>query len=816
MEKFMNKKGDNSDEEKFYVSNRIENEDPDKPFVVKTAKELAMEGKIAWDKSDKTKESETKNLTDEEKIRVEFRKTGMSEEGINNLLEKRKKKENPTIEGQNAVPNGENKEKYSREELLNAAEIFCKFNSATYYKDLGERRIAEERALINLKSEHSEREIDAAMKVSGKRKEMADIREQVLQIKEEYKDAMDRTSVGTLVVKDKYKQQMQDIKEKMQQIDVDYQPLFIELGVANLDNQLKNTEKYRDTKNYGEEIKNANLSKLSMLQTEKMRYQDAKVSAGSAMNPTAWDWIKRGWKRTTETKLFQGYAKMGRGSRLALGAAIVGAGTALWLPASVALGAGGAVFIGCKMARSIAGGTFGYNLSKRLFQPMVKKSRDYDDNIVIDVRNTESLISEEMDHFTKLAKGEAEPTDREKILHDLAVKDAEILDKHNDKFIKNQKRYVRNNVIIGGIVPGLLGGGGATLLTDWVAGPGMLNMFPTHGIGTGATKEAIFDNNTPKTGSVINEETLKLATAGKRGIEGAVRDQLENDPAKFGFKGDIADKIAVHEWSGPKADLIAIDNNYKGGGTETWVRDMGEPGLKGNPAYPIDIDANGKITIQEYIDGKPSGTGGLNSPYEYEHTSPTPKRYVSALENTPDEYNGPNKLTEYEEVVITPEGNIGGSKLTEYEEFVARNTPENVSIKNEPLDISKTQAQPVEKIIDSNNIETATSLKPNFSVQEQMNDVYTKNIQHLFPEDTVGEWSDARTLPVDQLMNSTQPGRFTGLVDHLHQLEKVTGLKPHSSLIDGHESVYKYVNRALQDAANKGRLSEVTLGVVER
>ena len=179
---------------------------------------------------------------------MELREANMPEEDINNLLEKRTKKvnpvintveANPTTKDKNIVDDKENKEKYSREELLNAAEIFCKFNSAAYYKDPEERKIAEERALVGLKTEHSEREIKAAIKVSGKRNELSGLKEQILRVKREYKDAMDNTSVGTLVVKAKYNQQIQDIKLKIRLIDNDYNPLLRELKIANLDSQLK-------------------------------------------------------------------------------------------------------------------------------------------------------------------------------------------------------------------------------------------------------------------------------------------------------------------------------------------------------------------------------------------------------------------------------------------------------------------------------------------------------------------------------------------------------------------------------------------------
>ena len=52
--------------------------------------------------------------------------------------------------------------------------------------------------------------------------------------------------------------------------------------------------------------------------------------------------------------------------------------------------------------------------------------------------------------------------------------------------------------MLGTVAAGLIGGKGAQLTADWVAGPGMLGIFPAH--GGGAVKEVIPDNNPPKAG----------------------------------------------------------------------------------------------------------------------------------------------------------------------------------------------------------------------------------------------------------------------------------------------------------------------------
>ena len=105
------------------------------------------------------------------------------------LLEKllaEKTKNKITTEEQNATDKKENKEgkeKYSQEELLNAAEIFCKYNPAEYWnKNPEEQKTAQERALAELKAQHSEREIDAAVKVAAKRNEIFGLKDEIKRV----------------------------------------------------------------------------------------------------------------------------------------------------------------------------------------------------------------------------------------------------------------------------------------------------------------------------------------------------------------------------------------------------------------------------------------------------------------------------------------------------------------------------------------------------------------------------------------------------------------------------------------------------------
>ena len=186
----------------------------------------------------------------------------------------------------------------------------------------------------------------------------------------------------------------------------------------------------------------AELFALSMIQTETVRYQDAKISSNSIINPQGWDHVKnffkRGGRRTFKNKLLKGYMSMGRGKRMALNVAMIGGATALWLPATVAAGASAVGFVGYKMARSLMGGAFGYFLSKKVFQPIVRHAYEHDEARDRKEQQREVLASEEMAHFQELARGETDPTEREKILQKIADKNIELCNKYAEKIRRNK------------------------------------------------------------------------------------------------------------------------------------------------------------------------------------------------------------------------------------------------------------------------------------------------------------------------------------------------------------------------------------------
>lgn len=121
----------------------------------------------------------------------------------------------------------------------------------------------------------------------------------------------------------------------------------------------------------------------------------------------------------------------------------------------------------------------------------------------------------------------------------------------------------------------------------------------------------------PGAGKVLEQQKddlLKLATIKKgEGIEHAIRRQLEADPQTHGFKGDIADKAAVHKWSGGEAHRVAIKAGYVDAKTGEQIM-VGAKG-RNNAAYVLEKDAQGNERVVEYFKGK-DGKFGVQEAHE--------------------------------------------------------------------------------------------------------------------------------------------------------------------------------------------------------
>jgi hypothetical protein len=584
----------------------------------------------------------TKNKTPEDTYSPELKKRlggfGMDEKDQKDVKKDVMVKENS--EKKKEIEKKEKKE-YTNNELLNAAEVFCKYNPFGYKTE--QEKTAAQNAVIELvKKEHSPEEIAAAVRVAEVRNNMRTLTDRTKLIEEQYKNAKENPSADIAQATAKHDQQIENIRRDKKLYENEFGDLLRNLKIENIKNQLKNIEKFRDHDDFSEKVENVEKTALAMINTESMRWQDARIDVNRKINPEGWDHVVNFFSRVGEkmskSKILGGYFRMNRHVRAACTAAVIGAGTAIALPSAViAAGVGTAGYLGIKTINALTGGAFSYQLSKRIFQPLGEKTYRGDTKKTTQELQKEALGDENVRKLEQVARGETTDDVAAEILSKIAKKNIEIGEKYA-KEMRRHRNYYKINRILGTFAAGLLGGKAAVMTTDYLLGQNVLNIFDTKGTqtpetatpgGKGGEVVPIIEQqpNIPKGFSPeTDQDILKAATIGRgEGIEHALRRQLELNPDKFGFKGNLSDRAAIHEWSGGQAHRIAINEGYidQKAGVETWVRDIGPQGPEGNPAYVLNIDASGKPTIHEFIEGKPAGAGS-ESAYEYWHETPKP------------------------------------------------------------------------------------------------------------------------------------------------------------------------------------------------
>ncbi|MFA5048133.1 MAG: hypothetical protein WC516_03870 [Patescibacteria group bacterium] len=104
----------------------------------------------------------------------------------------------------------------------------------------------------------------------------------------------------------------------------------------------------------------------------------------------------------------------------------------------------------------------------------------------------------------------------------------------------------------------------------------------------------------------LDAEQLDLATIHKgEGIEHALNRQLVNEPARFGFHGDVHDVSAVRAWAGGEAHRLAIRAGFVDATTGQEIR-VGSAGID-QAKYLIEGDAKSGIRVHELLGGQDKG-----------------------------------------------------------------------------------------------------------------------------------------------------------------------------------------------------------------
>lgn len=258
------------------------------------------------------------------------------------------------------------------------------------------------------------------------------------------------------------------------------------------------------------------------------------------------------------------------------------------------------------------------------------------------------------------------------------------------------------------------------------------------------------------------------------GIEHSFIRQIEHNSElakELGFKGNINDTKALHQFAGKEAHIIAIKTGYvDSSGHEVRVAEANKI------VYAIEIK-NGNILVNE-------------------------KDVAGNILETHQEGNKFNEKPNIYEKIHSMEKDTLKNNLINEEKI-----PEKIDHHIEKDSLKNIDDSSLKESIEKVN---ETILKT--GKETTMIDVYRNNIEKLFPGNTVGVWSDVRELRASEVTELTNPGRLAGLTNYLRQLENVTGLKPKSDFMKLYpESVFKYVNRALAEAEKRGLLGKVKL-----
>lgn len=372
-------------------------------------------------------------------------------------------------------------------------------------------------------------------------------------------------------------------------------------------------------------------------------------------------------------KSFMAFARLPRGVRSVIGAAVFGAGVAVFAPSFVI----GAVptYLAYRAGRALFGGAIAAGLQKLFGNKLVNAAYEKDVNksfeklskqvkgdmefkageikegkikaAIYKLFGRKEKLQDIKESAEKIAAEEKEVEEGLKVLKDLiAMRKYEEIAKLNMKIAGKQLRelekhtkFRRWNTMAMMTATGIIGGVAGANLFDYLAGPKVAAAIfesKTSGKPVGVPPpediikkppQEIFENVPPKIIGPTPDQ-LQQATVGRgEGVWHVTRRQLEVDPAKWGFKGNINNAAALREWSDIRTHQILIEEGYVNPktGFETRVFDLGPEGPKGNPAYLLEQDASGKPNIREFLGDKPTGGKGVMNVYEYPEPGVRPK-----------------------------------------------------------------------------------------------------------------------------------------------------------------------------------------------
>ncbi len=318
-------------------------------------------------------------------------------------------------------------------------------------------------------------------------------------------------------------------------------------------------------------------------------------------------------------------------------------------------------------------------------------------------------------------------------------------------------------------------------------------------------------------------EQLKDATIHKgEGIEHGFIRQIEHNhelAKELGFKGDINDAKALHEFAGREAHILAMKEGYVDNANhQVWVKEGDKVAyeIKMENGHPIVIEkdlAGGNIIETHHEGDKFEQTVDKHEYIHTTHHEPVPQETRSEYVDTSKEPADHSSRTEY---VDTSKGHHDLNQDAD-----SKSVAEAASVKEA-------------HILGRSYTEEAWSKAPENVYHISLDDLkkvesmHSANLHHLndLNNNITSELSHGERGEVIERINSTlRDGRaeaFVGikgddvqqiyqpLHHYINKLHEVTGLKPTSTTIlhDG-ETNHDYILRALMKAMSIGKLDKI-------
>lgn len=293
------------------------------------------------------------------------------------------------------------------------------------------------------------------------------------------------------------------------------------------------------------------------------------------------------------------------------------------------------------------------------------------------------------------------------------------------------------------------------------------------------------------------------------GIEHTFIRQIEGNhelAKELGYKGDLNDAKALHEFAGMQAHIIAIKEGYvDNSGHEVRVAEADKIG------YEVKME-NGHIIVNEKtIDGNLLETHHEGDKFEENIDK---GEYVKE----PQEIVTPASGAE-NHISDTTNGSESTSSNSEWQ----APTQENPTL--DQSGVQNTDEKVVEDSISDNkdidvtlNKDVSSNIDVEVISNQEINNIFEHNIHNIFPnEEDNSSWSNIKDKATVAMFAVEKEGRINDLykpfVSYLHKLEEITGLHPKGSSLFHltPEKNIEFINRALRKAQELGQLDKVKL-----